>query len=489
MHILKKINASNYISPSHRAFYGLLYFEALDRADKQLEPDSLIDFSISHYSARNERINLAKGYFYKARMHKKRQRFEDAVKLYLDALDLFKSSNNYYLLGRIYSDISDICAIQGDYNGSLNKNLLAINFFTKANDNLDANYRMICTGRIYRFRRKYEKARHYYRLALTQSSDSMLVGYAFQEIGVNYFWAKQYDSAQYYLRKSLRYPRRGNNYAIRCFNLADLFFNKQQYDSALFYASLALKHPTTFYNQRDCYRVLANSEYQRGDFEKMGDYIHKYQDCTDSVRKLEVQAKVSLLESLHNNDQETTGTKRSMIWIASALVLALFFLGGTVYLLYRRNDMSRKQLEDYKKELSQKREFVSQSLSKKIANARESQAETRRNASAEERAKLDKELYEKCLRLSNWETFSCEMNHAFNQIVDALQTDYIGITQKEIVWCCLHLLDVPNADRILLLNATTDSVYKLKQRLAQRMNLKSTKELDAELKRISKTVL
>ncbi|MFT3751504.1 MAG: hypothetical protein QM800_00995 [Paludibacter sp.] len=222
----------------------------------------------------------------------------------------------------------------------------------------------------------------------------------------------------------------------------------------------------------------------------MGVYLSKYQDCTDSVRKLEIQSKVSLLESLHKNDQETTGTKRSMIWITSVLVLVLLFLGGIVYLLFKRNGLKKKQLEDYKKELTQKQEFVTQSLSKKIADARESQAETRRNASAEERAKLDKELYEKCLRLSNWETFSCEMNHAFNQIVDALQTDYIGITQKEIIWCCLHLLDVPNADRILLLNATTDSVYKLKQRLAQKMNLKSTKELDAELKRISnQTVL
>jgi tetratricopeptide (TPR) repeat protein len=311
------------------------------------------------------------------------------------------------------------------------------------------------------------------------------VGFAFQEIGVNYFWAKQYDSAQYYLRKSLKYPFRGNGFAIRCFNLADLFFQKQQYDSSLFYANLALKYPTTFYNQRECYRILANSEYQRGDFEKMGDYIHKYQDCTDSVRKLEVQSKARLLESLHNNDQETTGTKRSMIWMTSVFVLFLLFSSGVVYLLFQRNKLKKEQLEAYKQELNQKQEFVTRNIFQKIAEMRDSQAEIRRNASPEERERLDKELYEKCLHLSNWDAFSCEMNHAFSQIVDILQTDYAGITQKEIIWCCLHLLDVPTADRILLLNATPDSMYKLKQRLAQKMNLKSTKDLDRELKRIS----
>ncbi len=485
LHVLHKFRPTDYKSPGHRALYGLLVFQALDKLDKSLQPDSLIDFSLNYYLKENDKSNLAKCYFLKARMLKKRQHFEDAAKLYLNALDLFKSSNNYYWLGRIYSDLSDICGIQSDLNGSLNKNLLAVNYFNKAGNKLEAYYRVISIGKIYHFQRKFKKALYYYRQAFSQSSDSMLVGFAFQEIGVNYFWAKKYDSAHYYLRKSLKYPFRGNSYAIRCFNMADLFFQEQQYDSSLFYANLALKYPTTFYNQRECYRILANSEYQRGDFEKMGDYIHKYQDCTDSVRKLEVQSKVSLLESLHNNDQETTGTKRSMIWITSVLVLVLLFSVGGVYLLFKRNGFKKKQLEDYRKELTQKQEFVTQSLAKKIADTRESQVKARVKASPEERERLDKELYEKCLHLSNWEAFSCEMNHAFNQIVDVLQTDYAGITQKEIIWCCLHLLDVPNTDRILLLNGTPDSVYKLKQRLAQKMNLKSTKDLDSELKRIS----
>ncbi|HET7733156.1 MAG TPA: hypothetical protein VFK73_04890 [Paludibacter sp.] len=485
LHLLQKISPANYKSPSHRALYGLILFHALDKKEKPLQPDSLIDFSINHYLAKNEKLNLAKSYFYKARMLMKRQHFEDAVKFYLNALDLLKSTENYYLLGRIYSGMSDICAIQNDLNGSLRKNWLAVNYFNKAGNKFEANYRTISVGKIYHFQRKFEKALHYYRQALSQSSDSIIVGVAFQEIGVNYFWAKQYDSAQYYLRKSLKYPFRGTNYAIRCFNMADLFFYKQQYDSSFFYASLALKHPTTFYNQRDCYRILANSEYQRGDFDKMGVYMHKYQDYSDSIRKIETQSKASVLENLHDNIQKTTGTKRSMIWTVLMLFIVLMFSAVIVYLLLQRNNLRKMQLDIYREELNQKQVFVSQNLSRKITETRNLQTEARRSASPEERAELDKELYEKCLHLSNWDTFSCEMNHAFNQIVDVLQSDYSGITQKEITWCCLHLLDITNADRILLLNATTDSIYKLKQRLAQKMNLKSTKELDKELKRIS----
>ena len=364
----------------------------------------------------------------------------------------------------------------------LKKISTSIDYFNKAGNKVEAGYRVVTIGKIYRFRKDFETAHKYFKKAISIASDSLLQGFAYQEIGINYYWAKQYDSAQFYLRRSLQFPFKGPNYSIRCFYLADLLYNCLQYDSAFCYAQLALKYPSNFFNQRDCYRILANTEYYQGDFEKMGFYMSKYQDCSDSVRKVEIQSKASLLENLHNNNQETTSTKRNMIWTVSMSVLVLLFLVVIVYLLFQRNKMKKSQLDVYKQELNQKQEFVNQSLYKKIAETRESQAEARRYASPAERTRLDKELYEKCLHLSNWDAFSCEMNHAFNQIVDVLQSDYSGITQKEITWCCLHLLDIPNADRILLLNATTDSLYKLKQRLAQKMNLGSTKELDAFLK-------
>ncbi len=483
--VLQKINPINLKSPSHRSLYGLLYFEALDKENKPLEPDSLIDFSINHYLAQNEELNLAKSYFYKAIIYKKRQRFDVATGFYLKSRDLLISKDNYFLLGRIYSELGEICMFQKNYTESLKSILLSVDYFNKAGNKLEASYGIAVVGKIYRFRKDFKRAQKIFQKTLLLNSDSLLHGFLFQEIGINFFWIKKYDSAQYYLRESLKFPARGANFSIRCFYFADSWFNVAQYDSAFFYAQKSLKYPINSFCMRDCYRILANSEYQRKNFKAMNFYILKYQECVDSVRKIEAQSKVAMLEDLHNKSQETAETKRSMIWTTSVLVLVLLFSGGVVYFLFQRNSLKKNQLEDCKKELTQKQEFVTQNLSKKIADARESQAKKRMKAPPEERELLDKELYEKCLHLSNWEVFSCEMNHAFNQIVDVLQTDYTSITQKEIIWCCLHLLDVPNADRILLLNGTPDSVYKLKQRLAQKMNLKSTKELDSELKRIS----
>lgn len=101
-----------------------------------------------------------------------------------------------------------------------------------------------------------------------------------------------------------------------------------------------------------------------------------------------------------------------------------------------------------------------------------------------DRLKLDKEIYNNSLHINNWDVFAYQMNYAFNGIVDKLQTKYPTLNRKEISWCCLHLLNIPNADRTLILETTTEGLYKIKQRIAPKFDLKSTKELDAFLNEI-----
>jgi ABC-type multidrug transport system fused ATPase/permease subunit len=174
-----------------------------------------------------------------------------------------------------------------------------------------------------------------------------------------------------------------------------------------------------------------------------------------------------------------------MILIVSILLIVLLLSSFLVIYLYKRNKLKRKQLNAFKQQLNNKQEFVSQGLTKKIEDTKTLQAEERKNASVDEREKLDKELYNGALHLNNWDLFNSEMNHAFNNIIVSLKVVYPAITRKEIIWSCLHLLDVPHADRILLLDATSDSLYKLKQRLAHKLNLKSTKELDTYLRNLT----
>jgi len=484
LHMLERIKFHDFKFNSDRALYGVLLFQALDKNDKPLPPDSLIDFSMNYYLRQNDKAHLASCYYYRGRTCRLNQKYDDATVLYLKALDCLKDKRNYSLLGEIYRELGDVCSVQRNYKEALKKYIFVLNCFNNERNMKDKAYALLRIGRTYRLLNDYNKARWFYSQVHKLSSDSILRGILFQEMGINHYQHKQFDSAQFYLKHSLHFPFKGSNYSIRCFFLADLYFDKAEYDSANFYALMTLKYRADFQTQRESYRILVNVEYLRKDIKQMGKYMSKYQDYSDSTRKVESQTKCIVLENLHNTAIEAKGTKRNMNFVISILSVVLILSSFIVYFLYRRNKLKKIRLELFKQQLSEKQEFVSLNLSKKIEDTKASQLEMRRNAFPQEKVRLNKEMYNNILHLDDWPKFKQEMNHTFNQIVDRLELDYSGISKREIIWCCLQLLDIPNADKMLLLDTTANSLYKLKQRLAQKMSLKSTKELDSFLREL-----
>lgn len=475
--ILKKMNPSNFISDADRALYGLLYFEALDKTKGDLKPDSLIDFSLSYYLRSNNNVRLAKSYFYKAKTLKVDQRFDDATVLYLKAIDLVKNTDESLLLGKIYSDIGDICSIQKDFKESLNKYKTSIGFFQRSGDSIEISYSLTYTGRVYRFMKEHDTALKYYNQALHYTKDSLSNGLAYQEMGINYFMAKKYDLAQYYLRKSLTYPAVSNYYAIRNFILADLFFEKQQYDSAALYATTALKYPSTFFVQRDCYRILVNTEYGRGDFKQMAAYMSKYQDCTDSVRKIETQTKTTVLEDLYQTSDKVGKTRRYLLLSGFIIALIAALSVFVVYRLRLRNKGKDDELKQVEKTLSKKQELLRENLLQKIEETRTFQMVVYKKSSIREREEMDREMYRNILHVEDRQAFARLMDKTFNNVFSNLETRYPELTYKELIWCCLFLLGLPNNEIALILDSQPASLYKLKQRIGQKMNLVSTRDL------------
>jgi len=485
LQILQKIHPNQAFTDADRALYGLLLFQALEKSNKPLKPDSVISFSLRYYQSTNNKPRLATSYFYKAKLYKVAQRFDDATLLYLKALDLIQNSKDYHLLGKIYSDMGDICSLQTDYIEALKKYQESINNYKSAGDTIEASYKVIDIGRMYRFLKDYKKAQHYYMLALSQTPDSMLQGSAYQEIGVNYYKAQLIDSAKYFLSKSLLYPYKATNYAIRCYFLSELYFDKQLYDSAFRYAALAIKYPSTFYNQRDCYRILANTEYSRGDFKKVAYYLSKYQDCVDSVRKIETQTKTSVLEDMHQTNGAFSKSKQYVIIFVCIIPILILLSLFIVYRLRKRNKKKEEELVQAEVKLTEKQTLLKDSLIQKIEESKVLQTSHLSKISIAQREQIYKDIYMICLHLNDWEAFKKLMNQTFNNLVKSLETKYTDLNQKELIWSCLFLLDVPTNDITIILDCQVGSLYKLKQRLAQKMNLSSTKELEHILHELS----
>jgi len=268
-----------------------------------------------------------------------------------------------------------------------------------------------------------------------------------------------------------------------------MFFDINQNDSAFQYATLALKYPSTFYNQRDCYRILSNTEYNRKDFKQMAFYMSRYQDCTDSVRKVETQTKTSVLEDLHQTNGAFSKSKHFLILLGCIIPFIILLSIIIVFRLRKRSKGKEKQLEEVEVQLvevgvqlNEKKNLFIESLIHQINETRSSQSSVYKKATTLQREQMDKELYNACLHLNDWEVFKRLMNKTFNNLITTLENNYSDLTRKDIIWCCLFLLDVPNQDMAIILDSQPGSLYKLKSRLTQKLNLKSTKELDILLK-------
>lgn len=218
--ILQRIPYDKSLSSADRALYGLLLFEALDKAYKPLQPDSVINFSIEYYNRKNDSEKLAKAYFYKARVYKYAYQFEDASNLYMVALDNLKKSEDYNLLAKIYSDLGDICIFQNELDDARIKFEKAKKYFEKAKKESQALLKQIDIGKTYRIEKNYKKAKKYFIDVLNETNDSSLIGITLQELGGNFFLSGSYDSAVHYLKKSILFPFKENDQSIRFYILS-----------------------------------------------------------------------------------------------------------------------------------------------------------------------------------------------------------------------------------------------------------------------------
>jgi tetratricopeptide (TPR) repeat protein len=483
--ILQHFQPLESLTDADRALYGILLFQALDKNNLTLQPDSTINFSANYYLQKNKKRELAISYYYKARLYKTAQRFDDATLLFLKALDIFQNSDEYYYLGKIYSDMGDICSFQKDYKESLYKYQLSNSYFQKANNTIEACYKLIDIGRIHRFLKEPKKAFEYYNKALTQTKDSFVCGAAYQEIGVNFFNEKKFKLSNFYLKKSLEYPYRGTSYSIRCYVLGDVYYELNKYDSAVYFSQLAFKYPTTFIIQRECYRILANTEYNQGDFNNARIYMGKYQDCTDSVRKIEIQTKSTVLEDFHETNDAYVKSKYFLLALSSIILLITLMSLFIFNQLRKRNRNKEQLLETIEKKLMNKQALLKESLIKKIEEKKLSKTPAYKKATLSERELIDKEVYTVCLYLNEWTSFEKLMNETFNNLFVVLKEKCSDINRKELIMCSLYLLDIPTNDMIIILDCQQGSLYTLKHRLSQKFKLSGAKELEQLLLNLS----
>ena len=486
LHILQQISPSNYMTESNRALYGLLMFQARDKNFLPLTPDTLINFSIDYYDRKGQKSRLANSYLYKARMYKYSFHYEDATLLLMKAIDNADKTMDNALLGRAYSDLGDICFAQHEYINARVEYKLAHDYFIRSNFQTHALEALLAEGRTYFAVQRYDSASLYYMQALSQSNDSLSTGSCMQEIGQNYYALKQYDSALHFLQPLIKYPYIENNRAIRYYVLADVYFDLGKLDSANLYANATFKYNPDINTRHGCYRILGNTAFLRKETAQFSHYMNMYTACSDSIKKIESQTKVSVLEKM-NQDNKKISTAIKYSNILAILLLIVLLSGIAIFYYFNKKDKGNKQkhkaqIQQVQSFLEKKQNTLVEELKQKIEKAKAKQANIRKIATQSERDALVIELYQSTLHLNDWKEFTRLMNYTFNGVVITLENSSHDIKRTDIIWCCFQLLDISHAERLILLHVSSANLYKIKQRLALKLHLNGAKMIDEYLK-------
>ncbi|MEI6555862.1 MAG: tetratricopeptide repeat protein [Paludibacter sp.] len=328
LHILQKFHYDKYILDKNKAWYGVLLMQALDKNILPLQPDSIIDFSVQYYEKHSDNLLLAKAYYFKGRSLINKLQYEKATLIYLKSLDLVENTENYNLLGKIYVELGEIYILQRDYNTSRLKYQFAYENFIKADDIKHAFYTLLYIGRTYGQAKDLNNALLYFRKAYISSNDSLLKGVALQEIANNYYLNKKYDSAINYFKSSFKYPTLTYNRAIQYYNISNIYFNLNQIDSSYVYVKKALNTSPDIRTKRECYRILTNIAGEKSDMLALRNSMKNYQDCSDSIRRIDAQTKGSVLETIHESKKEVS---KSHNWIVSLALIVI--IGGLLIIL------------------------------------------------------------------------------------------------------------------------------------------------------------
>ena len=483
LHILQHLSPDKYKSDESRALYGLLMIHALDNKKLPLKSDSSLDFSIEYYKNHKVGDRLAMCYLYKGRFYKYKLQYEKAMSFYLKALDAINDERDFALLGRVNFDMGDIYNVQNDFSLARQKYKTAYGYLKQTQLQPQAFYSLLNIGRTYHAAKQYKNAQVHYQRIFSQAKDSLQKGALFQEMGLNYSDFKKPDSALFYYRKILNYPYISNNRALRNYLLADLFFSLKQVDSAFIYASNSFKYESDIRIQRECYRILTNSEYLRGNMSQMSFYMNKYVQLGDSLRKVDAQTKGSYIETMHDTKLEFIKTKNKLGYLVGIIILGILAVFFVIRRLRKRSKMQLQEKEET--HLQQKAGYHQEVLFKKrdalqtkIENKKAAQSAQWKIAGLDQRCKMDLQLYEELLHFSDIPFFYKEMDTVLNNLVTKLQTGYPTLNTKEVQWCCLHLLNISVVDIMLLLGYNVEGLKKMRQRLAKKVNVHYVSQLD-----------
>lgn len=382
MNNLSDINVKR-LNEENKAYYDLLMTQANFCLDKQTDSDSLINESIRFYEESNNKILLAKAYYYKGITCYQRGNKSEGINLIKKAEHLAKGTSDLNFITKIYINLSFINIDTGNYQTGLSYAKKALQTARKANNKIlialsmnKINAAFNCMGKIDSCLVYSQKTIPY--IKYLNKNDKLEV---LTNISIGFVNKGLYDEAILYAKKSLEIKPNAHAYYI----IGSIYFERgenrkawQLLNDALNTNGLELKAEVLLW--------MADLKKEEGKYKEASELEERALATKDSIKtKQQTEHMLSLQNNAERKAADAQAQNRLVIAISAVMVFAAAVMISMLAYNRRRRNATKRQIEDISRTTEQYRQKISELDKEKDKNEKEIEKLNKKIESLKER--------------------------------------------------------------------------------------------------------
>lgn len=382
MNNLSDINVKR-LNEENKAYYDLLMTQANFCLDKQTDSDSLINESIRFYEENNNKILLAKAYYYKGITCYQRGNKSEGINLIKKAEHLAKGTSDLNFITKIYINLSFINIDTGNYQTGLSYAKKALQTARKANNKIlvalsmnKINAAFNCMGKIDSCLVYSQKTIPY--IKYLNKNDKLEV---LTNISIGFVNKGLYDEAILYAKKSLEIKPNAHAYYI----IGSIYFERgenqkawQLLNDALTTNGLELKAEVLLW--------MADLKKEEGKYKEASELEERALATKDSIKiKQQTEHMLSLQNNAERKAADAQAQNRLVIAISAVMVFAAAVMISMLAYNRRRRNATKRQIEDISRTTEQYRQKISELDKEKDKNEKEIEKLNKKIESLKER--------------------------------------------------------------------------------------------------------
>lgn len=354
LYLLRQIISPAKMRNEMYADYALLMTQAMDKNNLPLVSDSLLSFAVDYYRTKEDSYRKAQVLFYLGKIHYENNEYEEASRLYLQALNMAEYYNLPKLCGLINSYLRAINMQQDIYDEALAYGKRSITFFRKANDSVSILTEWKGQAQIFLLTEQLDSAGYYYEKVYQTSGNIHQKMHTLSEWSLVFMLQDNYSQALNMLLRVEQWLQSENVDIEECaytdLALGDVYLKMKNYPMAKLYMERGVRNGklVTKVSALSSLYLLAKEQKLYKDAIYYNDLYEQY---NDSLEQQEFRNTLMELQQKYQNEKlqvlyykKKTEYQFTVILLVASLVCCLIIVGSFYYFYKQYRKRKERQL-------------------------------------------------------------------------------------------------------------------------------------------------